>query len=90
VSCCGQLGAFSVWWSVLLSTGKQQNRGEVQSINSVLCCVVLTAFGTHFTAFNGTIYSVLSYVVLTAFGTRFTSFNQKIIVIANEISDVLP
>jgi hypothetical protein len=67
VSCCGQLGAFTVWWSVLLCTGKQQNRGEVQSMNSALSSVGSTAFGTHFTAFK-----------------------ETIIVIANEISDVLP
>jgi hypothetical protein len=34
--------------------------------------------------------SVLSYMVLTPFGTHFTSFNQTIIIIANEISEVLP
>jgi hypothetical protein len=50
-----------------LCTGKQLNRGEVQSINSDL-----------------------SYVVLTAFGTHFIAFDETIIVIANEISDVLP
>jgi hypothetical protein len=32
----------------------------------------------------------VSYIVLTHFGTHFTSFNQTIIVMADEISDVLP
>jgi hypothetical protein len=36
VSCCGQLGASTFWCSVLLRTGKQQHRREVQSTNIAL------------------------------------------------------